>query len=113
MSATSALCGMSIEHTHAVDAVGIEPDGTVVLTISDHLEWNDEHLLLLQEKLNSYLAFIESGEINDVYAAAQDSDIKINVVCKYEPTTEAISFLSKCAEIITQAELKFGCEAGI
>ena len=104
---------MSIEDTQTVDAIGTEPDGTVVLTISDHLEWNDKHLQLLQEKLNCYLAFVESGEINETYPAAKDSDIKINVICKYEPTTDGKSFLSKCEEIITQAGFGFGYEAGI
>ncbi|MGB5408415.1 MAG: DUF6572 domain-containing protein, partial [Thiogranum sp.] len=90
-----------------------EPDGTVVLTISNHLEWNDEHLMLLQEKLNSYLSFIESGEINETYPAAKDSRIKINVICKYAPTPEAASFLSKCKDLIAKLGYKFGYEVGI
>lgn len=33
----------------------------------DPLDWSDEqaHLLLLEAKLNAYLAFIESGEVHD------------------------------------------------
>jgi hypothetical protein len=104
---------MSIEDTQTVDAIGTESDGTIVLTISDHLEWNDEHLYLLQEKINSYLSFVESGEIYEVYAAAKDGEIKINVVCKYQPTTEGTSFLSKCTQTITQAGFKFGYETVI
>ena len=104
---------MSIEDTQTVDAIGTESDGTVVLTISDHLEWNDEHFYLLQEKINSYLSFVESGEIYETYATAKDSDIKINLVCKYQPTTEGASFLSKCTQIITQAGFKFGYETVI
>lgn len=47
---------MSIDQSETVDIISQAPDGTVVLTISDHLEWDaeNEHLLLLQEKLNSY-----------------------------------------------------------
>ena len=53
---------LSIEQTDVVDFMGIDKlTGEIVLTISDHLEWNDadeEHLWLLQEKINAYLRFI-------------------------------------------------------
>lgn len=39
---------MSIEDQDSIDAIGIDNEGVVVLTISDHLEWDDKHLLLLQ-----------------------------------------------------------------
>jgi len=56
---------MSITETKVVDIIAVpewEPDN-VVLVITDHLEWGDkaqqgEHLLLLQEKINTYIAFI-------------------------------------------------------
>ena len=61
---------MSITNPQVIDIWAIptwEPDN-VVLIISDHLEWGGkaeqgEHLQLLQDKLNTYVAFIESGEI--------------------------------------------------
>jgi hypothetical protein len=57
-----------------VDAIDTDKDGNLVtLTITDHLAWgDDQHLLLLQQKLNTYLAFIESGEIHATYPAAKD-----------------------------------------
>ncbi len=58
---------MAIEKSNIVDAVGIEKTtGDVVLTIADYLDWETseaQHLELLQEKLNAYLRFIESGEL--------------------------------------------------
>ena len=104
---------MSVEDVKTVDAISIDVDGNIVLTISDHLEWNDEHLLLLQEKLNNYLSFIESGEISESYPPAKDSKIKINVVYKYEPTIEGVLFLSKCSSIISKAGIGFSYELGI
>ena len=59
---------MSVDDSRVVDAIGIEQQtGAVVLTISDHHDWLDtEHRRsLLRDKLNTYLAFIESGEIYD------------------------------------------------
>jgi hypothetical protein len=53
---------MSVDQTNIVDFISINSSGNVVLTISDHLEWDNEgrHIYILQEKLNKYLAFIES-----------------------------------------------------
>ena len=61
---------MTIDQTGVVDFIGIDTAGNVRLTISDHLEWDvntKEHLFQLQEKLNCYLAFVESGEILETY----------------------------------------------
>ena len=82
---------MSVEDLESIDFVGIENNETVVLTISDHLEWSHEHLLQLQEKINVYLSFIESDEIYTSYPSAQGMVIKINVVCKHQLTEEALS----------------------
>lgn len=40
--------------------------------ISDHLDWDDEleHIHALQEKINAYLRFVESGEILGKYPQA-------------------------------------------
>src|SRR5690348_14076985 len=52
---------MSIQKTNVVDWLGIEKGtGHIVLTVLDDVGWEDEqkHLELLEEKLNSYLAFV-------------------------------------------------------
>ena len=61
---------MTVEQTKILDIISIDPKANeVVMTISDYLDWEDKraHLLLLQEKINSYLAFIENGEILNYY----------------------------------------------
>ncbi|MFB2647968.1 DUF6572 domain-containing protein [Shewanella mangrovisoli] len=99
---------MSIEDQDSIDAIGIDNEGVVVLTISDHLEWDDKHLLLLQEKINIYLAFLESGEVFESYPDSRGREFKINIMCKYEPTALATRFLSQCTDIINQVGIKFG-----
>jgi hypothetical protein len=39
---------MSVENTKVIDVVSIDLDGNAILSISDHLEWDDknEHLLI-------------------------------------------------------------------
>ena len=80
---------MSIDQRNVIDFIGTRhTDGRCTLTISDHLPCDDpEHILKLQDKLNDYLAYIESGEIYKVRPDAKGREIEIEVVCKYLPTT--------------------------
>ena len=98
---------MSIEQTDVVDAIGVDnSSGEVVLTITDHLEWeNDtkEHLLLLQEKINTYLRFIESGELLESYPDASGRKVVISIVAKYPLSTDAEEFINQVTSIVTGA----------
>ena len=62
---------MSVEKTNVIDFVS-EKDDNVILTVSDHLEWSEdnEHIFLLQEKINAYLTAIETGKSNEKYLAS-------------------------------------------
>lgn len=100
---------MSVDQTNIIDLIGIEKSsGKLVLTINDHLQWNNnEHLFLLQEKTIAYLRFIESGEIFDSYSDAKNRDILINLICKYSPSSSDMTFLEKVTEIIEGAGMLF------
>ena len=92
---------MAVENTAAVDAVGTDKEtGEVRLSIFDHLPWNTEHLGLLQDKINVYLGFIESGEIYVAYPNAKGRQLVIDVYTKFRPTADAARFL-KQAEAVT------------
>ena len=103
---------MSVEDQKVIDIIHSEKEGGgVTLTITDHLEWGDgEHLMKLQEKINSYLAFIESGEIFEQYPGAAGKIIKLNVVCKFRPDSEGERFLNLCREAIAKAGFEFNYE---
>jgi hypothetical protein len=97
---------LSVEQPNIVDFVGTEKTtGHVVLTISDHLGWEreDEHLMLLQTKLNTYLAFVESGEISVKYPAAKGRRIRIEIVAKYPFSDRALDFLHKAQPVVEAA----------
>ncbi len=106
---------MSVAQTNVVDAIYTDTEtGRAILTVINHLDWEDkEHFLTLQEKLNAYLRFVESGELLDSYPDAQGCDVLINVVCKYAPTDEAKSFLNKVKDVIEGAGIKFTYEVFI
>jgi len=100
---------MSVSDTRVVDILSTdEVTGESVLTISDHLEWDDpEHLLTLQEKLNTYLAFIESGEIEEQIPNALAGKIRIDLVALNEPTMKAVEFLLQAQAVIREAGFEF------
>jgi hypothetical protein len=64
---------MSIEKSNVFDFVSLDQSGKAVLTISDHFEWDtdNEHLILLQENLDSYLCTIEGGDFYNKYPKAR------------------------------------------
>lgn len=98
---------MSVEKTEIIDAIGVDiQTGELVLTITDHLEWTNEHLLLLQKKLNTYLRFVESGEILQTYSDAKGRTVVIDVVFKHTLSEQAKCFFSQVFDIIDGAGMK-------
>jgi hypothetical protein len=98
---------MSIVETNVVDIIAApqsEPD-SVLLVITDHLEWGDkaqqgEHLLLLQEKINTYIAFIESGELLESYPPSKGKKPKIRINGLYEPPEQGELFIDRVTEVL-------------
>ena len=79
-----------------IDIITTDKHALLVLTISDHLEWDNEneHLLLLQDKIHSYLDFIENGQLVENYPDKADKEIMIQIIFKYYPNKTADKFLA-------------------
>ena len=83
------------------------------MTISDHLDWQSnvtEHLSMLQEKLNVYLAFVESGELLETYPDAEGREIVFSIVGKHALSDEARQFVEKASAIIQDAGMRLEFE---
>ncbi len=94
---------MSVEQINVIDAIGVETEsGKVVLTISDHLDWTDgeTHLQILQEKINTYLGFVESGELVESYPDAEGRTVVIDIVSKFPLIKTGEDFFLKVSEIM-------------
>jgi hypothetical protein len=98
---------MTVEKDNVIDIVSNMLSGEICLTISDHLEWRSDHLLTLQEKINAYLRFIESGEIFASYPDAKDRHYVIKVVLLHRPNDMGIRFLDVAKNIVEQAGYGF------
>ena len=103
---------MSVEQEDVVDFVSFDHAGEVVLTISDHLEWDEanEHALALQKKLNCYLRFITSGELVESFPQAVNKRPIISVVALYHPTALGNEVLAKARQVIENAGIGFQFE---
>jgi hypothetical protein len=99
---------MPVDNTSVIDSISLDKDGNVVLTISDHLPWDDknEHLMILQNKINAYLAFIENGELIENYPDADGKPVVINIITKYLPTDNAEIFIKRTRQILEERGYK-------
>ena len=94
---------MSVLQPDKVDIIGINHQtNTVTLAISDHLDWNDPegHLILLQDKINTYLRFFESGEIYETSPLSKGKNIVFQIYAKYPLPEEGIIFFEQAKKII-------------
>lgn len=107
---------MSVENPKTVDFVSLNTiPGTVLLVVSDHLEWSETlvHQWQLQEKLNGYLAFIEGGELVTKFPDAKGRPVHIRVVFEHQPDSSGLQFLAKVRQAIEGAGFVFTYQVGI
>ncbi|MDR1463689.1 MAG: hypothetical protein LBJ11_00100 [Oscillospiraceae bacterium] len=104
---------MSLENTLSVDYVSTNAD-YVRCSIVDDWNWNDvkKHLAVLQEKLNNYLMFIESGQLLTSYPNAKGKKIVISIFFKEVLTKETESFLSFVEKRLTSSGYKLEYASG-
>jgi hypothetical protein len=98
---------MSIDETDKIDLMLTDKEKTRVdLVISDHLDWDEdegEHLVLLQDKINAYLHFIESGQLVRERPDLAGLPVVIRVSGKHPPSEEAAKFYRLAGKIVGEA----------
>lgn len=110
---------MSIADARVIDFWGVsKEESSVILAITDHLEWGGkaeqgEHLLLLQEKINTYIAFIESGEIYTEIPGALGKHPIIRVFGLYELPEQAEFFIDRVTETLEEVGIGFEFELNV
>lgn len=100
---------MALADPDKIDFIGISPDGYCVLTIADDLDWDDPdgHLTALKVKLNTYVDFIRSGEIERAYPAGKDNELKILVALRDQPPPAGVEFFTTAKQTITALGIEF------
>lgn len=75
----------------------------VNLIIMDDQMWEDprDHIDKIQEKVLSYVAFIESGALVKKYPSVAEKAIVIKVVFEHSPCEEGIRFINEVIDILS------------
>ncbi|MHB8529466.1 MAG: DUF6572 domain-containing protein [Caulobacteraceae bacterium] len=105
---------MSVLETDLVDYIYLDDEtDTPVLVVSDPMTWKppeDElHLAALRDKLNAQIAFVETGQIRQVWAPWDGRLVRVEVVARCPLTQAASEFYGLAARVMTGAnmELRF------
>lgn len=105
---------MAVDNPNVVDGVAIDKDrNALCLLLTDHLAWEGkdaldeyEHLKLLQEKLNAYISFLESGQYKESYPNEEFSMAVIEIHFQYSVTDNCEKFLNTVQNQVGQYEIK-------
>ena len=100
---------MGLENPGVVDAISTaKDDSQVTLSIFDAWDWVDEanHLFAIQDKLNSYSDFVQSGQIYENYPAAVSRPVIIQLVTKYPLPAKAEAYLNVARKAAVQLNLQ-------
>ena len=101
---------MGLEQTNQVDHIGINKEtGNVVLSLFDEFDWQNEgeHLQLLQDKLNTYLAYVESGQLFEENPQLRNKPVDIFVYGRFPFAEEGAKFLGLASQTISEAGCGF------
>lgn len=99
---------MTVDNLESIDFISTSPEGDIVLTISDHLVWgDDEHLYILQEKINKYIDFIESGDVYENYEQAIGKKFVIELIYRFDPLVGDLKFMDKIKNFLSSIGIKF------
>lgn len=101
---------MSVLETDIVDFVYLDDDDlTPVLVVSDPLTWKPpadaEHLEALREKLNSQIAFVESGQICGVWPGYEGGLVRVEVIARHALNRAAEEFYGIARRVMTEANM--------
>jgi hypothetical protein len=102
---------MTIEQRGIVDLISIPPNQQVAyLIVSDHLEWgvnDNEHCVLVQEKINEYLSFIEGGALIEARPDLKSKRLVLKVIGLHKPSLAGQSFYTKFSDALANTGYPF------
>jgi len=81
---------------------------SIILLIADHMDWRDEyqHLVMLQEKINVYITFLEQKQYEDIYKGENITYGIIEIHFLYNLTANAEKFLQSVQNQVAELGVK-------
>lgn len=91
-----------------VDGITVDPStGEVVLVLFGPPGWGPGHLEGLEDRLNNYTGFVESGELQDQFPAAEGRKVRIQLVSSSTPSATGIAFVEEARAFLREAGIGF------
>ena len=102
---------MSVLETDLVDYIYLDDDtDTPVLVVSDPLTWrppeDERHLEALRDKLNAQIAFVETGQIGQVWTPWDGRLVRVEVVARCPLSEAANEFYGLARRVMTRANME-------
>ncbi len=103
---------MSVRETDTVDYIYLEEQSEApVLVVSDPLGWSppeeNPHIELLAEKLNTQIAFVNTGQILQVWPEFKDGKIVwVEVAARCALSKRAEAFYQHAGSVMADANMK-------
>jgi len=86
---------MSVEDADVIDFLVHDPNDGVVLVLVEGREWDGsrERLLQLQDKINSYVAYVRDGQMLEQHPELAGKPIRFELRCVSRPDAKTEGFL--------------------
>ena len=95
----------------------LNKDGSAIFTIQDDQNWKQPyaHVRLVQQKVNSFLEFVASGQLFSTYPRARGRMLVLRLVFSHPPSEEGETYLETACKIVGNAgmHLRWELEPGI
>ena len=104
---------MSIIDKGTIDMIGkSKTNDTVIIGITDHLQWDSDnivHLDMLLHKLNVIIDYVLGGQIKEKYSDWEKNDLEIRLMFKYQPPKDIMfninDFETKIKQVIKKSKI--------
>jgi len=104
---------MSVMDIGKIDGIAkCQENSELVLLITNHLDWEAEyeHLKILQDKINSYINFIESKQYLEVYPQSSFESYVIEIHFQHGISENCLAFLEVVANQVEEINIKIRIE---
>lgn len=107
---------MSLRNVNEIDGKEADLSGNLIIYVSDDMEWKlddeKEHLLRLQDKLNTCLAYIQSGKYKEDYPKYNFKQAIIEIRFKYAITEHCKRYLRMVQSQVGEYAIRLEVYAG-
>lgn len=111
---------MSITNIKVIDGIGTNKENdAIMLLLCDHLPWEGEnapkvvdHLLLLQQKLNAYVSFLEGGQYKGKYPNLEPKMALIDIRFQHDIPQTCEQFLQTVQDKLGELGIKIEVHVG-